>query len=124
MTKLVQITLFILILAGLAVAHGRYEPIKTAEFASHPETFDGRLVEVKGDIIAISADSKSLELFDSESRITIWVKLTQIQKSQRSALIHSPARRLLVYGQATVIGGRLVIDAHKVEVQPSDAAAR
>ena len=124
MTKLVQLTMSILLLAGLAAAHGRYEPIKTAEFAAHPEIYDGRLVEVRADIIAISADAKSLELFDSESRITITVRINQIQKSQRIALIHSPARRLLVYGQATVVGRRLVIDAHKIEVLPSDNSGR
>jgi len=124
MKKLILSTLSILLLAGLAAAHGRYEPIKTAEFVAHPESFDGRLVEVTADIIAISADGKSLELFDSQSRMSITVKLTQLSKSQRSALIHSPARRLLVYGQATVIGRRLVIDAHKVEALPVDNAGR
>ena len=124
MKKSVQATLLILILAGLAAAHGRYEPIKTTEFAAHPERFDGRLVEVRADIIAISADSRSLELFDSESRISMTVKLNQIQRSQRNALLHSPARRLLVYGQATVVGGRLVIDAHKLEALPAGAATR
>jgi hypothetical protein len=124
MRKLVQLTLPILLFAGLAAAHGRYEPIKTADFAAHPEMYEGRLVEVRADIIAISADRKSLELFDSQSRMMITVKLTQLTKSQRSALIHSPARRVLVYGQATVVGRRLVIDAHKVEALSIDAAAR
>jgi hypothetical protein len=124
MRKLVQLTLFILVFAGLGAAHGRYEPIKTAEFAAHPEMYDGRLVEVRANIIAISADRKSLELFDSQSRMTITVKLTQLQRSQRNALIHSPARRLLVYGQATVIGRRLVIDAHRVEALSSDGTER
>lgn len=121
MRKLVQLTLSILVLAGLAGAHGLYEPIKTTEFVAHPESYDGRLVEVRANIIAISADRKSLELFDSQSRMTITVKLTNLPKAQRSALIHSPARRLLVFGQATVIGRRLVIDAHKVEALPIDA---
>ena len=124
MKKLILSTLSILLLAGLAAAHGRYEPIKTAEFAANPEDYQGRLVEVRANIIAISADRKSLELFDPESRMMITVKLNQLQKSQRQALMHSPARRLLVYGQATVIGRRMVIDAHKVEALPIDAAGR
>ena len=124
MKKLILSTLSILLLAGFATAHGRYEPIKTAEFTAHPESYDGRLVEVRANIIAISADRKSLELFDSESRMMITVKLNQLQKSQRQALMHSPARRLLVYGQATVVGGRMVIDAHKVEAIPTDATGR
>jgi len=121
MKKLVQLTISILLFAGLAAAHGRYEPIKTAEFAAHPEAYEGRLVEVRANVIAISADRKSLELFDSESRMMITVRLTNLPKSQRLALMHSPARRLLVYGQATVVGRRLVIDAHKVEALPMDA---
>lgn len=124
MTKLVQITLCILILAGVAAAHGRYERIKTTEFAAHPESFAGRLVEVRADIIAVSADGRSVELFDRESRATITVNLSQIQKSQRNALIHSPAHRLLVYGQAIVGGQRLMIDAHKFEVLLPNADAR
>jgi hypothetical protein len=39
-------------------------------------------------------------------------------------LMHSPARRLLVYGLATVVGRRMVIDAHKVEAIPTDVAGR
>jgi hypothetical protein len=127
MRKLVQLTpsiLAILVFAGLAAAHGLYEPIKTTEFVAHPESYDGRLVEVRANIIAISADRKSLELFDSQSRMTITVRLTNLPKSQRSALIHSPARGLLVYGLATVIGRRMVIDAHKVEALPIDAGGR
>lgn len=124
MKKLVQLTLFILLLAGLAAAHGRYEPIKATEFTAHPEAFEGRLVEVRANVIAISADRKSLELFDSESRMMITVKLTQLQKSQRNALMHSPARRLLVYGEATVVGRRLVIEAHRVEPLAVDGAGR
>jgi hypothetical protein len=124
MKKLVQLTLFIMVFAGLAAAHGRYEPIKAADFAANPEAFDGRLVEVRANIIAISADRKSLELFEPQSRMTITVKLTQLQRAERNALIHSPARRLLVYGQATVIGRRLVIDAHKIEALPVDTAGK
>lgn len=124
MTKLIQATFSILLLAGLAAAHGVYEPIKTAVLATNPESYDGRMVEVTANIIAINADAKSLELFDSQSRMTITVKLTRLPKSQRRALMHSPARRLLVYGQAKVMGRRMVIDAHKVEALPIDVTGR
>jgi hypothetical protein len=55
----------------------------------------------------------------------ITVKLNQLQKSQRQALMHSPARRLLVYGQATVIG-RTHGDSMLTRSKrcPSDAAGR
>jgi hypothetical protein len=121
MIKLLRLTVSILLLAGVAAAFGRYEPINTADFSAHPETYDGRLVEVRADIIAIGADSKSLQLFDAQSRMMIEVRLMQLSKAQRSALMHSPVRHLLVHGQATVIGGRLIIDAHKVEALPLEA---
>ena len=124
MMNAIRLTLSILLLAGWAAAHGRYEPIDTTNFAAHPETYQGRLVEVRADIIAISADSKSLQLFDAQSKMMIGVKLTQLSKAQRSALMHSRVRHLLVYGQASVIAGRLVIEAHKVEAQPLDATVK
>lgn len=114
MKKLIQLTVSILLFAGVAAAYSRYEPINTADFSAHPETYEGRLVTMRANIIAISADAKSLELFDAESRMIITVKLGGLKKSQRTALMHSPSRQILVYGETTVIGGRLVIDAHKV----------
>lgn len=115
MINVIRLTLSIILLAGLAAAHGRYEPIDISDFVAHPETYEGRLVEVRADVIAISADSKSLQLFDGQSKMMIDVKLMQISKPQRNALMRNPVRHLQVYGQATVIGGRLVIDAHKVD---------
>ena len=121
MTKAIRLTLSILLLAGWAAANGRYELLDTTDFVAHPETYEGRLVEVRADVIAIGADSKSLQLFDGQSRMIITVKLTQLSKAQRSALIRNPVRHVLVYGQVTVIEGRLVIDAHKVEALTLDA---
>ena len=116
MKKAIQLTLSIFLLAGWAAAHGTYEAIDTTDFAARPGTYEGRLVKVKADVIAIGADSKSLQLFDSQSRMMIGVKLTQLSKAQRRALMLNPVRHLVVYGQVTVNGGgRLVIDAHRVE---------
>ena len=53
----------------------------------------------------------------------ITVTLTQLQKSQRRALMNSPVCHLLVYGQAIVIDGRLNIDAHRVQALPTQSAA-
>jgi hypothetical protein len=121
MTKLIRLTISLFLFAGWAAAHERYQPLDTTNFASHPETYEGQLVAVKADVIAISADSKSLELFDGQSRMIITVKLTQLSKAQRSALMHNPVRHLAVYGQATTSGGRLIIDAHKVQVLSLEA---
>ena len=124
MMKLIRLSLSIFLLAGMAVAHGRYERIDTTDFVNRPGDYHGRLVELTADVIAISADAKSLELFDSRSRMMITVNLTQLQKSQRRALMHSPVRRLVVYGQAMVLGNQLTIDAHRVEALPVESANR
>lgn len=123
MMKLIRLTMSIFLLAGFAAAHGRYERIDTTDFINHPGEYHGRLVEVTADVIAINADGKSLQLFDSPSRMMITVTLTQLKKSQRIALMNSPVRHLLVYGQAMVIDGRLTIDAHRVEARPIQSAA-
>jgi hypothetical protein len=121
MTKIITLTISLFLFAGWAAAHERYQPLDTSGFASHPETYEGQLVSVRADVIAISADSKSLELFDAQSRMIITVKLTQLSKVQRSALICNAVRHLVVYGQATTSGGRLVIDAHRVQVLSLEA---
>lgn len=121
MMKAIRLTLSIFLLAGGALAHGTYEAIDTTDFVARPETYEGRLVEIRAEVIAIGADSKSLQLFDEKSRMMIAVNLTKLSKVQRIALMRNPVRHLVVYGQATVSGGRLVIDAHKVETLSLEA---
>jgi len=118
MKNLIGLTISLLLTAGAAAAHGLYEPINAADLAAHPEAYHDRQVEFTASIIAISADAKSLELFDTQSGTMITVRLALLQKSQRRALIHTPARNLLVQGRAMVVRGRLVIDAHKAEAPP------
>ena len=115
MIKAIRLTLSIFLLSGYAAAQGTYEAIDTKDFVTHPEIYEGRMVAVRADVIAIGADSKSLQLFDEGSLLMIGVKLTKLTKAQRIALMRNPVRHLLVYGQATVNEGRLVIDAHEVE---------
>ena len=124
MMKLIRLSLSIFLLAGMAAAHGRYERIDTTDFVNRPGDYQGRLVELTADVIAISADAKSLELFDSRSRMMITINLTQLRKTQRNALVRSPVCRLLVYGQAMVIGDRLTIDAHRVAALPIQSTNR
>src|SRR5215813_93845 len=45
--------LMIACLAGLTKAHAANDRLDLAEFASHPETFAGRLIEVNAQVIAI-----------------------------------------------------------------------
>ena len=116
-----RLTLFVLIFAafsGLAAAHYRDNGIDIADFASHPETFEGRVIEVNAKVIAISADSKSLVLFDSQTNTMIGVRLTGLPKAERKALMLSDVRHVVVSGRATVIAGRLTIDAQRIQVLP------
>ena len=106
--------------AGLAAAHYRDGGLDIADFASHPEIFDGRVIEVKAKVVAISADSKGMELFDSQSNTLIGVRLTGLRKSERTALMRGDVRRVVVSGRATVVGGRLTIDAERIQVLPVD----
>lgn len=44
------------------------ERLNLADFASDPDRFAGRTVEVEARVVAINADGQSLELYDSPSR--------------------------------------------------------
>jgi hypothetical protein len=109
----ITVSLFI-VLSGLSTAYG-HEKLDIAEFNSRPEAFDGRIVEVSAKVISISADSKSMELFDSESRTMIQVRLAQLPKAERSALMKSDVRLVSVAGRASMVDGRITIVAQKVE---------
>jgi hypothetical protein len=124
MNNAFRLTFFVLIFAafgGLAAAHYRDSGLDIADFASHPETVDGRVIEVKAKVVAISADTKGMELFDSQSNTLIGVRLTGLRKSERTALMLRDVRRVVVSGRATVVGGRLTIDAQRIQVLPVDA---
>ena len=127
MNRAFKTTVSLLILSlwvGVGAAYGRDDRIDLAEFNTHPETFDGRVIEISAQVIAISADSKSMELFDSQTRTSIHVRLTQLSKSERSSLMLSGARRVVVSGRATVVNHRLVIDAQKIEAIAQDRNVR
>lgn len=108
--------------AALAAAQSLQKPLAIADLTSHPETANGRVVEISARVIAISADSKSMELFDSDSKTTIQVRLAQLPKSERSVLMQSDVRRVTVTGRAWMVSGRMVIDAQKVEALAVDTA--
>ena len=113
-----RLTLSLLIVvsfAGLTMARGADERLKIADFASGPDGFAGRTVEVEARVIAINADGQSLELYDSPSRTRISVQLAQLSKTERKALICSDVREVLVRGRASVVAGRLTIHAERVQ---------
>ena len=126
MNRIFKLSLSILILAGfsgLAAAQGYNNQTDIAYLNNHSEAAGG-VVEVCAKVISINADSKSMELFDSQSRKMIQVNLTQLRKSERSALVRSGARRVMVSGRASMIGGRMVIDAQRVEARPLEVEAK
>jgi len=121
MNLTLRLTLSLLIVisfAGLTMAHGADERLKIADFASDPNAFAGRIVEVEARVIAINADGQSLELFDSASHTRISVQLAQLTKTERMALIRSDVREVLVRGRVSVVTGLLTI--HAVSVQSSE----
>jgi hypothetical protein len=125
MNLTLRLTLSLLIaicFAGLTMAHGADERLKIADFASDPNAFAGRIVEVEARVIAINADGQSLELFDSPSHTRISVQLAQLTKTERMALIRSDVREVLVRGRVSVVTGRLTI--HAVSVQCSEKEVR
>lgn len=107
--------LIVISFAGLTMARGVDERLRIADFVSDPDSFAGRTVEVEARVVAINADGKSLELFDSPSHTRISVQLVQLSKAERTALIHSDVRDVLVRGRISVVAGRLTIHAESVQ---------
>ena len=105
-----RFALSMLLFAGLAVS----------AYANQPDDADGRIVEVRAQVVAISADSKSLVLFDSPSKKMIDVRMNQLKKTDRNALIRGDVRRVLVTGRASLVDGRMVIDAQRIEALPKE----
>jgi len=113
MFRLTLSFLIVICFAGLTMAHD--ERLNVADFASNPDAFAGRTVEVQARVIAINADGQSLELYDSPSRTRISVQLAQLSKAERKALIRSDVREVLVRGQVSMVAGRLTINAESVQ---------
>ena len=105
--------LIVICFAGLTTAHD--ERLNIADFASNPDAFAGRTVEVQARVVAINADGQSLELYDSPNRTRISVQLAQLPEAERKALIRSDVREVLVRGQVSMVAGRMTIHAESVE---------
>src|SRR5215813_2233931 len=107
--------LIVICFAGLTLARGADERLKIADFAGKPESFAGRTVEVQARVVAINADGKSLELFDSPSHTRISGQLAQLARTARRALLRSDVREVVVRGRVSRIAGRLTIQAESVK---------
>lgn len=106
--------LIVISFAGLTMARAD-ERLKIADFASNPDGFAGRTVEVEARVVAIHADGQSLELFDSPTHTRISVHLAQLPKTERLALIRSDVREVLVRGRISMVAGRMTIHAESVQ---------
>jgi hypothetical protein len=119
MNRSVSLSLLLFIFvsfAGVAAADGRHDTINIADFLNNPNAFASPLVEINARVIAINANSKSMELFDSKTRTMILVNLSQLEKSERSALIRRDVRQVSVTGRANMVDGRLLITADSVQI--------
>ena len=114
--------LIVISFAGLTMARGTDERLEIADFASNPDGFAGRTVEVEARVIAIHADGQSLELFDSPSHTRISVQLAQLPKTERMALIRSDVREVLVRGRLSMVAGRMTIHAESVQWNDKEAS--
>ena len=120
-----RLTLSLLIVscfAGLTMAHGADERLNIADFASDPNAFAGRIVEIEARVVAINADGQSLELFDSPSHTRISVQLAKLPKTERMALIRSDVREVLVRGRVSMVAGRLTIHAESAQWSDTEAS--
>lgn len=115
MFRLTLSFLIVISFAGLTMAHGANERLTIADLASDPDGFAGRTVEIEARVVAINADGKSLELFDSPSYTRISVQLTQLPRIERKSLLHSDVREVLVRGRVSMVAGRLTIHADSVQ---------
>ena len=123
MNRSVSLSLLLFIFlsfARVAVADGSHDKTNIADFLNNPDAFASPLVEINARVIAINANSKSMELFDSKTRTMILVNLSQLEKSDRYALIRTDVRQVSVTGRANMVNGRLLITADSVQIVTID----
>jgi hypothetical protein len=119
--NIIRLTLTVLILSVVVVANDAYEPIDTTNFANRVDSYQGRLVAVSGAVVAINADRKSIQIFDTHTKALIEVRLLTLTKAQRNSLMLNGVRKVSVYGKTEVRNGKLSIDAHKVVPQENES---
>ncbi|MDQ3011228.1 MAG: hypothetical protein M3X11_11065 [Acidobacteriota bacterium] len=116
---LVRTFVLVCCLAVPFLAHGRdiengYAQVDLKEFSSHPAEFEGRRVVITAEIVSVSADARTLNVFDNGSKTLVGVSLAQLSKAQRQTLVSAPVHRVSIYGRVEVKNGRAVIKADQV----------
>ena len=116
---LVRMFVLVCCLAVPFFAHGRdaengYAQVDLKAFALNPAEFEGRRVAITAEIISVSADARTLNVFDNDSKTLVGVWLAQLSKTQRQTLVNGPVHRVSVYGRVEVKNGKAIIKADQV----------
>lgn len=93
---------------------GNYAQTDLKEISRHTTELEGHKVAITADIISISADRRSLVVFDNTTKTLANVSLAQLGKSQRRSLIADPIHRVSVFGRVEIKNGRALIKADQV----------
>ena len=123
MNRRIYISALVLLMTastGWASTDGSYNKVNIADLRTQLDSLESPMVEISARVIAINADSTSMELFDSASRTLIVINMNQIPKSERAAFISSGVRNVTVSGRASKEGGRLIIEAQKIQAGQSE----
>lgn len=96
-----------------AVENG-YAQVDLKEFANRPAELEGRRVVITAEIVSVSADTRTLNVFDNGSKTLVGVSLAQLSKSQRQTLVGGPVHRVSIYGRVEMKNGRAVLKADQV----------
>ncbi len=96
------------------VSRKDYGVVDLAELAVNPIEYDGKMVEISGEVVSINADHKLMEVFNARTKVLIVVNLDKLTEMQRRSLIKDPVHRVSVFGRLEMKGGRPVIKADNV----------
>ncbi|MDX2041175.1 MAG: hypothetical protein SF097_07995 [Acidobacteriota bacterium] len=102
------------VLAQSKAADNGYAPVELKNVVGQCSELEGRRVAVTAEIVSVSADVRSMSVFDNSSKTIVSVSLDQLSKSQRQSLINQPVLRVSVFGRVEVKNNRAVIKADQV----------
>ena len=106
--------LFVCCLALTALAQGKADTGYVQVDLKNASELEGRRVAVTADIVSVSADFRSMKVFDNASKTYVSVSLEQLSKSQRQSLMNEPVLRVSVFGRVEVKNNHTVIKADQI----------
>ena len=101
----------------------QYREVNLSDVLRNPGLYSGQRVTLTAEILSLSANSKSIDLYDGLSRTMVSVSLASIKKAERRALIQAPVHRISVSGLVSLDRGQVVIEAERVEARLVDRVA-